>query len=443
MPKLVLSELKGVNTERAAFQLPKGEVAMSQNVWTRPFKNWHKRNGIEKVADYDSPILGIFEIDLDNIVIPIIFEGSFSGGSGGTLNVWPSTGTASGSVTTPDPYTAMDSPTSDDLDPEGGRTTLFLFEALMRGVSERYAVVNQTPPTWPNKYFDAFGTFTTGGTAPTISRNLQEWRSDAASTAFKLPTNNYYQYDLTYADTVGGAVVNGTTITAGSPTGTYAAAIVNDIRDKILTLIALGIYVDDDTGIEDQASIPLWTVGSVPAAATAATYRSAFANLKAWFQKVSSFTIGGGASADKKRETGWAIAPTQPAALAIAVTAYNAESWVDVGGVSNTQLQINYQSLAQEWCKIIAYKSIYTVNLSSHIYPGSGTLFYQCSNAAGAYNPIVTADGTYHSYASIYTSSTNQQSYYSGLDTISTSSPVAWQVLSAVGQVYPSWQYPF
>ena len=82
MPKLALTELRGMNANGAALQLPHGDASFMQNMWARPFKNWHKRNSLYPHSSQTGPVMGIFEFDLDNLVIPII-------GVGPDIILWP------------------------------------------------------------------------------------------------------------------------------------------------------------------------------------------------------------------------------------------------------------------------------------------------------------------------------------------------------------------
>jgi len=109
MPKLVLSELKGIDANKASFQMAPGEPQFSQNVWTRPFKNWAKRRGVEPVAEQSGPYFGIFELDLDNIVIPIT-------ANAGILTFFPNVASSSLNNVNPNPY-GLNNPAG-PLDPD-------------------------------------------------------------------------------------------------------------------------------------------------------------------------------------------------------------------------------------------------------------------------------------------------------------------------------------
>ncbi len=76
MSNIVIKECKGINATRASLQLDKGEVPSLQNLRNRPFSNWSKRPGIEPVSDSSDPIMGIWELEFDNIVIPIFQNGA-------------------------------------------------------------------------------------------------------------------------------------------------------------------------------------------------------------------------------------------------------------------------------------------------------------------------------------------------------------------------------
>lgn len=116
MPKYILKDLRGMNATKAALQLPPGDVPLLQNVRARPFHSWAKRRGIEPVDVYTSPINGIFELELDGLIIPI-FQ------SGAALTFFP-TVTSASLPNTPDPYQLGDGRTSLAIDPAGVNTLI-------------------------------------------------------------------------------------------------------------------------------------------------------------------------------------------------------------------------------------------------------------------------------------------------------------------------------
>src|SRR3989304_957215 len=100
MPQLVLDKLRGVNGTTAELQLDLGVPTSSQNIRGRPLNDWVKRQGIETVATSADPYMGIFDVELDGIIIPIIQ-------TGGTLTFFPTVG-GSDNLPIPNPYPPFD-----------------------------------------------------------------------------------------------------------------------------------------------------------------------------------------------------------------------------------------------------------------------------------------------------------------------------------------------
>lgn len=95
--KIVLKNLGGINTGKAPLLLGENQIGFLQNISPRPFQNYTKRNGVEWVSTSADPILGIFDIELDNVVIP--FTASTT-----ALTFFPTLTTLSGSLQSYDAY---------------------------------------------------------------------------------------------------------------------------------------------------------------------------------------------------------------------------------------------------------------------------------------------------------------------------------------------------
>lgn len=297
MPKLVINEMRGMNATRAKLQLKPGEIQFSQNLRGRPFDNWAKRRGIEAVSSDTSPIMGIFEIELDNIIIPI-FQ------AGGTLTFFPNTGTASGSIPTPSPY-----PVTDPLDPDGVGILIFLIEPIMRAITERRTLVNRPLIDWPKRLFDVNGPIGaiahpspgvyTGGQAP-ATRPASDFYAGMAGNA-SVPINHFYQYDLFSTDAY-----------FGDPIGTRVTFLVNEMRNAINSNGFLNNYV---RAIEALPSVSYYDTINlpVPAVAVPATFRSRSADIANAVRRL----IGIGLDADQVQRTAAMVQSSLGATFAI------------------------------------------------------------------------------------------------------------------------------
>lgn len=290
MPKTVISELKGLNSTTASLQLKPGEVPNLQNLRTRPFYNWAKRQGVEGVTSKDGPILGVFEIDLDNIIIPLFIAGP-------TLTFFPDLATESGSLPNPDP-----NPTTNPLDPPA---VLFLIEPTMRAVSERYGRLNLNPADFA-QFFDyrAFdenglipGTtidpvtrlvkYGSGGEAPAQTAGTSYNPSNAYF--YDTPVNNFYRYDLASFDTY-----------FGYPVGTRAADLENMIignvaqnggMDVLVGSYGPQYFVKEIDGL--PAPDPYTDVNlPLPSYSTPSTYKQNLTTIKTALRKLTGIILG-------------------------------------------------------------------------------------------------------------------------------------------------------
>jgi hypothetical protein len=242
MPKLLLKKMVGLNASKAKLQLQPGEMGNYQNVRSRPFDNWVKRSGIEAVSSQDSPINGIFELELDNITIPIIQ-------SGDTLVFYPDLASENGSFNNPSSDQAVFGVT-DPLDPNNSHTAIFNIEQTMRAIQDRRVVAGHSAFSWPNLIFAQDGTLLNGNTGIAVS---------------SYPANNLYGPDLAYHD-----------IYYGNPAGTRAAALINQIISCCRDTVDLNDWLDTTTGLENHSSVTLLTSVIFPAlgSATRGNYQS-------------------------------------------------------------------------------------------------------------------------------------------------------------------------
>jgi hypothetical protein len=254
MPKVVLNKMLGINASKAKLQLQPGESDGLQNIRCRPFDNWVKRKGIEAISSQSDPINGIFEIELDNITIPLIQ-------SGDTLTFFPDLSSANGSMGDPSSDSAVFG-SSDPLDPTGRRIALFLVEQTMRAIQDRRVTAGHSTFSWPNLIFAADGTQLNGNTGIAVSA---------------YPANNLYGPDITYHD-----------IFYGNPAGTRAAELVNSIIQCCLTTVGFNDYLDTDVPIEGASSVTLLDASSFPSfgSATRSNYRQKLNNCKTGIRKM-------------------------------------------------------------------------------------------------------------------------------------------------------------
>lgn len=244
--KIKINSCEGINTSTASLQLKTGEVQNLQNVRNRPYYNWQKRNGIEYVSSQTDPVLGIFELDLDNITIPIIQSGS-------SLTFFPELTSAGGFFSTPDPY-PMDNP----IDSDNSNAVLFLVEPSMRAINDRRQVSGHTATSWPNRFFNADGTLINGLTGIAVSN---------------FPANNIYRYDLAYYDAY-----------FGNAFGSRASTLVNAVRTSCVSTVGFNDWINL---IDGQSTVTTFTSSIFPSASTFANYRSTLANIKTGIRRLT------------------------------------------------------------------------------------------------------------------------------------------------------------
>ncbi len=398
MPQIVLNKLRGVNTTRAELLLEPGVASFSQNVRNRPLTDWVKRNGIEAVSSGADPIMGIFDVELDGIIIPIIQQGA-------NLTFYPNL--ATDELPNPDPY-----PPFDPLD-ASGNFVLFLVEPTMRAVQERTLRIGRAALTWPNIIFNQDGSLTnpgsptTGVTIQSIYPNsLQNCANYFPATAGQavFPGNNIYKYDLAYYDQYFAA-----------PRGTYAASLVNsivtwltDTTNGPLVPVAVppvSYIISNPEGASSVSSYLATTTNiGVPSAATTSNYGSTLVAAKAALRLLNAIAITGRAYSDtfgigitQKREATESVGQTSSIAVAKAscTTNYAAASYVSDGEFIGSTEQLS-GSPPNQHAYLANYKGRLYVDLTN--YAGSAGYFYvKCSAVGGGSNsPPFTADGLLH-----------------------------------------------
>ena len=236
MAKIVINDFRGINSTRASLQLKPGEFESSQNFRSRPYTNYTRRQGIDPVSVQTSPVMGIFEIDLDNITIPITQAGS-------SLEFFPPTGSPE-TGPTPSVY-----PPSDPLDPGGNRIFIFPIEQAMRAIQDRRVTAGHAVVSWPNITFNSAGQI--------INQAVSSY-----------PANGTYGPDMAYYD-----------IYNGVPVGTKAAALVNNVLSACISTVGFNDWIEE---IDGETTVQTYDSTIFPSAssATFANFRTVFANLK-------------------------------------------------------------------------------------------------------------------------------------------------------------------
>lgn len=219
-----------MNATKAALQLPAGDVPLLQNVRARPFHNWAKRRGIETAGIYDSPVNGIFELELDGLIIPI-FQ------SGAALTFFPTVTTAS-FPNTPDPYRLGDGRTSLAIDPAGVDTLIVgrtggVSSACSYALSSSSTNIDETQQniiisvtayagcSWNAVPNDAWLTTVTGSAH--LSGGSYTVQASANAGAARVGTISFYRGSSGTSSLIGTFTVNqasggGATCTGGNPT---------------------------------------------------------------------------------------------------------------------------------------------------------------------------------------------------------------------------------
>lgn len=310
MAKYIIDIFKGTDTTTANLLQEKGELTFSQNVRTRPFKNLAKRKAVEHVDSDTNPIMGIFDIELDGIIIPVLQ-------AGGTLTFYPDL--ASASANNPDPY-----PSPDPLDPTGGGVfTLFPIEKTMRALNERFARTDNIGVVFPPAIFGPSGIldatipanaytsvtdfprdlsyFATKTVTACPNESLSTYFTSAPSCIVTLgvpgpgcvymPTNGFYGYDLAQWDSY-----------FGQPAGTRGKELVNMISsgNTVWADGSTGIkscsirYVRNITTLDKTTAILFYDTASptiIPIAATASTYKQRLVDCRSAIRKFEWYSL--------------------------------------------------------------------------------------------------------------------------------------------------------
>lgn len=377
MSKIVLKQLRGINSSKASFQLQAGDTPVLQNLRARPFQNWAKRKGIEPVAVQTTPVLGIFDLELDPVVIPLWING-------GTFTFFPDYG--SESFPTPDPH-EFEGRTSNSLDPYGVRTLLFLVEPTMRAIQERRLRAGLANCGWPKAYYNGLGVYNGAGTSP-AQQNKANYYSAFAFTA-DFPVNNFYQYDLAWTDQLGNADLG---IAAGSPTGTYATYLINLMVAQLDTANSLpNAYLNTDLGIQGQTDATVWTNVTLPkpSSATTATYRSRFVDCKAAVRRLTTIVVTGSTNLTQvftRNYTGTTGSVSCAAVKATTLAAVNSVSYVG-GGSSLSVTFYTYDLPGQpsgEWSTyVVVSKCPVKCDLTNYVGPGTTATYLRFTTVPG------------------------------------------------------------
>lgn len=248
MSKFIIKDFKGLNSSIASLQLKPGEVPFSQNFRGRPYTNYARRQGVDPVSTQSGAVLGIFEIDLDGVTIPLIQS--------------PNVLTFNPPIQSPNfPITGDIYPPQNPLDPTHVNLIVFDLEQAMRAIQDRRVVAGHITWDWPNIRFDINGN--------RINQAVGNY-----------PATGTYRGDISYDDFYN-----------GNPIGTKAASLVNQILAACLDTVGLGDWIKT---IEGLSSVLLYdsTIFPTSNSATAANYRSVYANTKVGIRKLITIQKG-------------------------------------------------------------------------------------------------------------------------------------------------------
>ena len=426
MPKIIINEFKGINATQASLQLKPGEIERTQNLRARPYFNLARRKGVAFVSSQDEPINGIFELDLDSIIIPIVQVG-------GSLVLFPELSTDDGSFETPDPY-----PLDDPLDPDGGSIVLFLIEPTMRACQERRAfLISQGLPegtfAFPNLIFNSDGTQINGDDGVSVG---------------DYPVNNVYGPDLSYHDQY-----------YGNPAGTRAAELINSIRDCIED----PVYTSFLRVIEGESSPISYDSGTIgfPVAATPATYATTLSLLKEVVRLMNEFDSNRYSveeiprDASNRTGSGFSAGGSCDDAKTEAITEYNAASWSPEAPVF--QFRISTESFDGDpdddySVSITGAMGFFYTTIADFV--GDVQFYLKCSDSLEtAYLSPTAADNLYHFYEDLAVAESLQSSTISAplpllLSDVPGSCPlepdsdeIGWQITSGRFILNPTWTY--
>ena len=445
--------MKGLNTTRASLQLQKGEVENLQNLRTRPFLNWSKRKGVFPISSSPTPILGIFDLEFDQLVIPLFIAGD-------TLTFYPSTltfpvgqindreypdslpsqgglGGGGATVVGLDPYAS-----DDPLDEDESRTVLFLLEPTMRAVQERGLRVPVLSFTWPNRVFDEFGNAI--NEAPPTQPNADYYPGAVGSSQF--PPNNFYKHDLAWND-----------LKNGNPSGTRAAELINTIIAALNTPGLASSYVrlieGQSSTVDWAINIPQWpldTTGSP--SASPVTFRQMLVKCKQAVRLLEAIeiTTSGYQGQESKTLLDDAVSFVSCAiALSDMTTLYLADPYF-AEGIGPQVTEFSSFDGVNEWkARLNNTRAYFTANLTA--YPNAPTNIYLKVNpqTAGSSNsPPTTADSLFHIFATgtgggTYTSPLigNQTAAFSFSSCPIGGQTKGWGLVDQVAIVFPKFFY--
>lgn len=458
MAKIVLKDLRGINATKASLQLQPGETEFTQNIRNRPFFNWAKRRGVSTAIRQSSPVLGIFELEFDNMVVPVYQAGD-------TLTFFPSiplmTGSANlndlddgGSSSFPviDPIYPDPFPSYDPISNSG--VVLFRVEDAMRAVQERYLRAGLSGVSWPNREFDANGNAINEG-APEQARSLYY---NGAVGNVQFPPNGFYQHDLYWHDQKN-----------GNPIGTRAAGLVNsiasNISDDTMLLNYIGVNSSYQPVVDGVASVgsivryatvagagvvSVWFAGAAPTA-TAANYRNVLFQCRRSIQlllyisqSVTQVNTSGSTPLDTRN--GGALNASYSTAQTQASSAWDSSSWAATGSpgiglYEDMSIAGTYQAT------LVNYRGKIKSDLSPFV-AGSAAIYLRTSAAldGSSNSPPTTADGTLHAYTtasvgSIYLSSTLAETKPSFTMVEPTTEQRGWSIQEGVAVIALQFNY--
>lgn len=440
MPSIVINEMRGLNTSRARLQLKPGEAGTLQNVRQRPFDNWAKRKGVETALVQDDPVNGIFEWDMDEIVMGM-YE------AGGTLTFYPeipiTATTVGGTVTT---ITPSPEPVYDPLDPTGTGTAggiSFGIEQAMRALQERVVRRGGSAYTWPDGQRDAAGNTVT---TPVATQPLSNYYG-SATTATQFPQNGLYRYDCHYISN-------------------YAVTLVQSVIDRLDAECTVWLATDP----EGQASLTTYTSSTfwngVKPTATPANYKSILAEFWVYLPKLKAFSVTGtqvgrgGGTLDFGSSAGGPNSTSGPGACATSVSATQTEYqnygtvWGAAGPITVYGFSKRYLNGVAE-SQALRIRGYATADLSAFksgsagIYLLLGIPGHGGNVLTAGQSPVVTADSKFHLYESSALGSTYTSSLLGdgGVPTIvadcNISAPfgTGWYVQYVIAAVVPRFTY--
>lgn len=394
MPSIVINEMRGLNTSRARLQLKPGEAGALQNVRQRPFDNWAKRKGVETALVQDDPVNGIFEWDMDEIVM-----GAYQ--TGGTLTFYPeipiTSTSVGGTVTT---ITPSPEPVYDPLDPTGTGTAggiSFGVEQAMRALQERVCRRGGSPINWPNAAYNASG----GASSVVCATVPLSTFYGSSSTAVDMPQPGLYQYDCYYDSA-------------------YRTSLVQSVVDALdaEATVWLQVYPEGQTALTTFTSSTLW--GGAKPTVTATNYLSVMAQVRTAMKGLMYYAAGASFTSQYTRETGSVVWPTCDEAKTESLSNWASATWNSgSGGCGVYEVTWNNVYVGKSVSQG-RYRAKVTQDLSS-FKSANGACFLKATAQAGGFSNTsdcpVTADAKYHQWQIVTVGQVVTSDYINNNDT--------------------------